>query len=64
MRGMVSLNFISALLMLRQFLTGSTRLRMLYEAIVPVSIDACETNITDVDGSSAFSLLVFFFFLN
>lgn len=56
MRGMALLNFISALLILRQFCTGSVRLRRLYEAIVPVSMDACETNVTEVDGNRAFFL--------
>ena len=54
MRGMALLNFISVLLIPRQFCTGSVRLRRLYEAIVPVSMDACETNVTDVDGNRAF----------
>lgn len=54
MRGMASLNFISALLILRQFLTGSMRLRRLYELTVPVLMEACETNVTDVEGNRAF----------
>lgn len=37
---------------LRQFLTGSTRFRRLYVAIIPDSIEALETNVTDVLGTN------------
>lgn len=36
---------MSFLDMLRQFFTGSTRFLNLYESIVPLSIEICDTNI-------------------
>lgn len=49
--GMKSLNFISFFPILRQFFTASTRFFSLYPAIVPLSIEAWETNNTAVLGT-------------
>ena len=49
--GWASLYFMSFLVMLRQFLTASTRLRRLYEATLPLSSEACETNVMLVWGT-------------
>ena len=50
---MISLNFMSFFPTVRQLRTASTRFRKPYEATVPVSIDARETNVTDVSGTYA-----------
>lgn len=55
--GMALLNFMSRFLTLRQFLTGSTRFRRLYFAIAPLSTEILETNVMDVCGTKAYSLV-------
>lgn len=50
--GITSLNFMSFFPILRQFLTGSTRFRRLYVAMVPDSMEAFETNVTEVFGTN------------
>lgn len=52
--GITSLNFISFFPTLRQFRTGSMRLRRLYDCTTPWDMDACETNIIDVEGTNVF----------
>lgn len=41
---------------LRQFFTGSTRLRKLYVAMVPDSMEAFETNVIEVLGTNVCTL--------
>jgi hypothetical protein len=56
--GIESLNFMSFLVMLRQFETASMRLRRLYDLILPESKEALDTKVTLVEGTSGYSLSV------
>jgi hypothetical protein len=54
---------MSDLDILRQFFTGSIRLRRPYDLIVPESSEACETKVTLVDGTNGFEIVSSLFLL-